>query len=161
MACLLPLALFVSHEKTHLVDRQSEAVGAGLMVLAQLAVSWWIWSVWTWRFRMATSFRGGQSESLLGEFQAYGYSKFFFKLIGFVKLSCATILAPIAIFHPCPIMTSAAAGILAVLMLGAIGSHFKVGDPLGRSLPALTMLILCSLILMGAANGCEGGITLS
>ena len=37
---------------------------------------------------------------------------------------------------------------LAILMLGAIAMHFKVKDPMMKSLPAFTMLVLSSAVVL-------------
>lgn len=156
MACLLPLAVVLGQD----VVTSDPGLGAGLVILAQAAVSWWIWSVWTWRFNSATAFRGGKAESLLGEFKEYGYSTQTFKAVGFVKLLCATLLGPVTIIWPNRLVTAAAAAGLGVLMLVAIVSHFRVGDPLVRNVPAAIMFVLSSLVLMGDLSGCvEGRVT--
>lgn len=153
MACLLPLAIVLEQN----VADTDPGLGAGLMILAQLSVSWWIWSVWTWRFRRATAFRGGKAESLLGEFREYGFSTNTFKAVGFVKLFCATLLGPVTIVWPNKLVTAAAAAGLVLLMLVAIASHLRVGDPALRSVPAAVMLCLSGLVLSGSLNGCVEG----
>merc|ERR1712194_106356 len=114
----------------------SNTPGGGLIVLASIALSWWIWSVWTWRYALKTSFRGGTAQSLLGEFKTYGYSQKVFKLVGVVKLASATLLAPISVLYVRDYVLSLAAAILVVLMTVAIVSHLRVGDPPMKNLPA-------------------------
>ena len=41
----------------------------------------------------------------------------------------------------------AAAAVVAVLMIGAVGMHFKVGDPLMKSLPAALVLAMSAAIV--------------
>ena len=41
----------------------------------------------------------------------------------------------------------AAAAVVAVLMIGAVGMHFKVGDPLMTSLPAALVLAMSAAIV--------------
>jgi hypothetical protein len=36
-------------------------------------------------------------------------------------------------------------------MIGAVGMHLKISDPFKKSVPALTMLVLCVAILLLAA----------
>lgn len=74
------------------------------------------------------------------EFEVYGLPGWFMGVVGLLKLLFATLLI-VGIWFP-PVTSPAAAG-LAVLMLGAVGMHVKVKDPAMRSLPALTMLVLC------------------
>jgi len=47
---------------------------------------------------------------------------------------------------PFSVSTRPAAYGMAVLMLGAIVMHFKVKDPLKKSLPAFTMLLLSLIV---------------
>jgi len=60
------------------------------LIAAQLAVGLWIWSTWTWRLRVCTSFRGGNAQTLQEEFVSYGLGKFMFALVGLFKLTAAT-----------------------------------------------------------------------
>ena len=41
-----------------------------------------------------------------------------------------------------------AAGVVVVLMVGALVMHLKVGDPAKRSVPAALMLLMCGAILL-------------
>jgi hypothetical protein len=41
----------------------------------------------------------------------------------------------------------AAAGLVAVLMLGAVAMHLKVGDPLRKALPAALVLAMSAAIV--------------
>jgi len=41
-----------------------------------------------------------------------------------------------------------AAGVVAVLMVGALAMHVKVKDPAKKSVPALLMLAMCVAILV-------------
>ena len=77
------------------------------------------------------------------EFAVYGLPSWSMQVIGALKLLCAAGLV-IGIWVP-SVALPAAAG-LAVLMLGAIAMHIKVKDPLKKSLPALTMLVMCLLV---------------
>ena len=49
--------------------------------------------------------------------------------------------------HP-PLVLPAAI-VVAMLMAGALAMHLKVGDPFKKSLPALSVLILCAIIIAG------------
>jgi uncharacterized membrane protein YphA (DoxX/SURF4 family) len=73
------------------------------------------------------------------EFKVYGLPPWFLGVIGFLKILFAvSLIAGIWL----PVVTRPAAIGMAVLMLGAISMHFKVKDPLQRSLPASIMLLL-------------------
>ena len=45
-----------------------------------------------------------------------------------------------------------AAALLAILMLGALAMHLKISDPLIKSLPAVTLLILSIGLCLGASR---------
>ncbi|CAD7956909.1 unnamed protein product [Amoebophrya sp. A25] len=154
MACVLPLFLFATEEADTMSPPQRQSIGSSVIIVAQCAVNLWIWSVWTWRFSMATSFRGRGSTSLLGEFDAYGYSLDTMKAVGLVKLSCATLLAVAMMLPEIPYLVYVSSGGLLVLMLVAIVSHIRVGDPWTRNIPAVCMALLSLLTLMGSAAGC-------
>jgi len=103
-----------------------------------------ILNVWFLRFNKQTSWRGGQAANMKEEFETYGFSETVMYLVGGLKVLAATLLI-ISIWVP--ELTLPAAGIMAVLMAGAISMHLKVKDPLQRSLPAFTFLVL-SLFLI-------------
>jgi len=117
------------------------------VLVSQVIVALGIFNVWLVRFGRATSFRGGNARSLKEEFQVYGLPGWSVAVIGFLKVLCATLLVA-GIWLPA--LTRPAAGGLAVLMVGAVAMHFKVKDPLQKSLPALGMLALCILIATGS-----------
>jgi uncharacterized membrane protein YphA (DoxX/SURF4 family) len=65
------------------------------------------------------------------------------QVVGFLKLAFAACLI-VGIWFP--VLTRPAAIGLALLMLGAVAMHIKVKDPLKKSLPALTMLVLSVIV---------------
>jgi uncharacterized membrane protein YphA (DoxX/SURF4 family) len=79
------------------------------------------------------------------EFAVYGLPVWLLGVVGFLKVLFATMLI-VGVLYP-PLTRPAAVG-LAVLMLGAVSMHLKVGDPVLKSLPALSMLALCSLVAL-------------
>lgn len=78
------------------------------------------------------------------EFKVYGLPGWAMNIVGFLKLALAILLI-VGIWVPIVVMPAAAG--MAALMIGAIGMHLKVKDPLIKSLPALLMLIM-SLVLI-------------
>jgi hypothetical protein len=81
------------------------------------------------------------------EFQAYGLPLWFMRLIGVVKPLLAALL--IAGIWYNPLIRPAATGML-LLMLGAVLMHIKVKDPVKKSLPAASLLMLSiSLVAAG------------
>jgi hypothetical protein len=117
-----------------------------IKIAIQIIIAVSIFNVWILRFGKPTSWRGGTAKSMKEEFEAYGLPLWFMKLIGFLKLTLASLLIA-GIFLP--VLIKLAAIGMAVLMLGAIVMHIKVKDALIKSLPAFTFLVL-SLILIFA-----------
>ncbi|MSO51735.1 MAG: hypothetical protein EXQ51_04845 [Acidobacteria bacterium] len=59
--------------------------------LLQLVVGLGLVNVWLVRGRTATSFRGGVSQTLQGEFAAYGLPGFAFYVAGALKIGAAIV----------------------------------------------------------------------
>jgi len=116
-----------------------------LLKLLQVLVAGGILNVWILRYRKGSSYRGKSAQSLPEEFAAYGLPRWFMYLIGALKISCAIGLIIGLWWSPA---TLPAAMVLGALMLGAVGMHLKVGDPLRKSLPAASLLILTALIAL-------------
>lgn len=110
-----------------------------LQRLLILCVSGIIFNVWFLRAAMPTAYRGANASSLKEEFIAYGLGEMGFYLIGAIKLLAALGLL-IGLFWEKSIRVSAMT--IALLMSGAIAMHLKVADPLMRSVPAITLLLL-------------------
>ncbi len=117
-----------------------------IKIAFQIVIAVSIFNVWIIRFGKPTSWRGGTAKSMKEEFEAYGLPLWFMKLIGFLKLTLASLLIA-GIFAP--VLIKPAAIGMAVLMLGAIAMHIKVKDSLIKSFPAFSFLVL-SLILIFA-----------
>jgi uncharacterized membrane protein YphA (DoxX/SURF4 family) len=113
------------------------------VVVIQIIVALGILNVWILRYGKPTSWRGGDAKNMKEEFEVYGLPGWFTNLVGFLKLLLAALLiAGLWV----PALTRPAAVGLAVLMLGAVSMHVKVKDPLKKSLPALTMLVLSVIV---------------
>ncbi|HEY5764476.1 MAG TPA: DoxX family protein [Candidatus Deferrimicrobiaceae bacterium] len=66
-------------------------------------------------------------------------------MVGFFKISLAILLlAGIWI----PSVTKPAATGIALLMLGAVSMHLKVRDPIKKSLPAFSLLVLSLVVIL-------------
>jgi uncharacterized membrane protein YphA (DoxX/SURF4 family) len=109
----------------------------------QVVIALGIYNVWLVRFGKSTSWRGGTARNLKEEFEVYGLPGWFMGVVGSLKLLFATLLIAGIWF---PEVTRPAAAGMAALMLGAVAMHVKVKDPLMRSLPALTMLVLSLIV---------------
>lgn len=110
-----------------------------LVSVFQIVIALGIYNVWLLRPNQATAWRGGDAKTLEEEFHVYGLSTSFMRVVKVLKLSCATFLLT-GLFYP-PATILGAFG-LAVLMLSAVLMHMKVHDPLRKSIPAATLLIL-------------------
>lgn len=115
----------------------------GLAVVCQIFVGLVVLSVWTIRYNRATAWRGGDAQSMSEEFEVYGLSDRLLGITRVTKISLALlILAGIQVPH----IAAPAALLMAGLMLIAVAMHIKVGDAWHKSLPAFTMLVLCTII---------------
>jgi hypothetical protein len=101
-------------------------------------------NVWLVRRRSATAYRGSTAQTLQEEFAAYGLPGFAFYLVGALKVGAAVVLIA-GVWMALPVR--AAAGLVAVLMLGAVAMHLKVSDPLRKAVPAALMLALSAAIV--------------
>ena len=110
-----------------------------LSTILQVVVALGLLNVWLVRPGSATSYRGGDAQSLKEEFAAYGLPDFFFYLVGALKIGSA--MALIAGLWTKSFVLPAAA-VVAVLMVGALVMHIKAKDPAIKSLPAFLMLIM-------------------
>lgn len=109
----------------------------------QLVVGLGLLNVWLLRQGSATAYRGGASRTLKAEFEAYGLPAFMFYLVGALKVVAALVLIA-GIWMVLPVR--AAALVVAVLMVGALAMHLRVGDPPLKSLPAALMLAMSAAI---------------
>ncbi|MGA9240213.1 DoxX family protein [Robiginitalea sp.] len=119
-----------------------------LIIIIKVFIFLSIVNVWFFRFNKPTSWRGGQAANMKREFEVYGLSESVMYLVGGLKVLAATLLM-VSIWVPQ--LTLPAAGIMAVLMAGAISMHLRVKDPLRSSFPALSFLVL-SLFLMFSSS---------
>jgi hypothetical protein len=113
-------------------------------IALKLIVGLSILNVWLLRANRSTAWRGGNAGNIAEEFKAYGLPKWVMYTVGTSKVILALLLL-ISIFYP-QVELIAAYGI-AFLMLGAVSMHIKIGDPLKKSLPAFTFLVLSLIIV--------------
>lgn len=116
-----------------------------ISTLAQILVALGIYNVWLLRFAKPTSWRGGTAQNMKEEFAAYGLPPAALYVVGFFKLTFATLLLIGIAF---PLLVRPAALGMTCLMLGAIAMHIKARDPIKRSLPAAIMLLLSLVVLI-------------
>jgi hypothetical protein len=109
---------------------------------AQTAAALWILNVWFNRFNKDTGYRGGDATNMKEEFQEYGLSETTMYAVGAAKVTMAGLMLA---GHVVPRVTRPASIGLAAFMVGAVGMHVKVGDPVKRYLPALSVLSLATV----------------
>ncbi len=105
----------------------------------QIIIAIGLLNVWILRYSKDTSYRGGNAKNLKDEFAVYGLPSWAHYLVGALKISAAlALLAGLWIYS----VGFYASILVAFLMLGAIGMHFKIRDPLKKFVPALLMLVM-------------------
>lgn len=113
-------------------------------IVLQVIVGLGLLNVWLLRFALATPYRGGGAQTLKEEFAAYGLPDSARYVVGALKVGAGVILLA-GVWTPLPVHI--AAGVVAVLMCGALAMHLKVGDRPMKSLPAALMLAMCIAIV--------------
>ena len=113
------------------------------VILCQIVIALGIFNVWIVRYGKETKWRGGEAKNMKEEFAAYGLPGGFMVFIGAAKILLATCLI-LGIWVP--VLVKPAAIAMALLMIGAVSMHVKVKDPMKKSLPALTMLVLSVIV---------------
>lgn len=122
-----------------------------LRKLLQVVVAAGLLDVWLVRARKSTPYRGGKAKNIVEEFAVYGLPRWAVYVVGTAKVTAALgLLAGLRAER----LVRPAAGAIVVLMTGAVAMHRKVGDPLKKTAPALTMLLLSSAIVATAKNRC-------
>jgi uncharacterized membrane protein YphA (DoxX/SURF4 family) len=110
--------------------------------IAQVGAALWIYNVWFHRFNKDTGYRGGDATNMREEFAEYGFPPPAMYAIGATKVGLATALLA-GLWVP-KLVRPAAIG-LAAFMLGAIGMHMKVKDPVKRAVPATTVFTVSAV----------------
>ncbi len=113
--------------------------------IAQVAAALWILNVWILRFNKETEYRGGDAKNMVEEFTNYGFPSKAVYIIGAVKITLALVL--ISGLWIDSVTRPAAAG-LALIMLGAIGMHVRVGDRPKKAMPAMSVFSLSTIALI-------------
>jgi len=100
--------------------------------LIQILIAVSIWVVWVGRF-----------DNIVKEFEHFGYPVWFRSLVGAVKISLAALLVA-GIWFPSLVFYSAAS--MAMLMMGAQVTHFRVKNPVNKFIPSLVLLALSIVV---------------
>ncbi|MFM8699662.1 MAG: DoxX family protein [Phycisphaerales bacterium] len=112
-----------------------QMIGSALQVIVGLGLL----NVWLLRRQSATAYRGGDAKNLKEEFATYGLPAPMFYVVGGLKIVCGVLLLAGLAYAP---VVLPAAAVVAVLMLGAVAMHLKVGDPVSKYVPAALMLAM-------------------
>jgi len=116
-----------------------------VIIALKLLVGLSVLNVWLVRSKKSTDWRGGDANNIVEEFKNYGLPIWFMYTVGTAKVGLALLLIA-SIFYP-QFEAFAAYGI-AFLMLGAVSMHIKISDPLKKSFPAFTFLVLSLMIAL-------------
>jgi len=114
-----------------------------LIQVIQVLIALSLLLVWLVRAGKATSYRGGDAKNIREEFAVYGLPYWFMITIGVLKVGFALFLIA-GLWFP-GLVPVASVGIV-LLMAGAVSMHIRVKDPLKKSLPALSLLVLSLLV---------------
>lgn len=117
----------------------------------QVIVAFGLLNVWLVRRNRSTAYRGGNATTIVEEFAVYGLSPFFCYAIGTLKVGSALLLL---LGLKYPLVVPPVAALVAMLMLGAVSMHAKVGDPIKKAVPATLMLVMSILIFFGSWGCC-------
>jgi uncharacterized membrane protein YphA (DoxX/SURF4 family) len=115
-------------------------------ILVRCGVALVLLSVWTWRLKRATKFRGKNAQSMEEEFKVYGLSKKNMYVIGTLKILISVCFL---MGHWAPFLIRPAAAILAAIMFMAVLYHFKVENKnYFKALPAYLVLLFATYLVI-------------
>lgn len=118
-----------------------------IITILKIIVALSLLNVWLIQKDKPTKWRGGNAQNIKQEFEVYGLPAWSCFLVGFLKVGLGLCLI-ISIWVP--VLAQPAAIGLALLLTGSIIMHFKINDPLYKSLPAFIFLLMCLFIAFGA-----------
>ncbi|MEO7503380.1 MAG: DoxX family protein [Gemmatimonadaceae bacterium] len=121
-----------------------------LIIIFQIVAALGLLNVWLLRANRSTAYRGADARNMREEFAAYGLPAWMVVVVGVLKVSAALALIA-GIWYR--LLVLPAALLICVLMVGALAMHFKIHDPLRKSAPAVGMLTLAVLIVVGSVYG--------
>lgn len=115
-----------------------------LVSLFQVVIGLSVIRVWTINFNKSTPWRGGGARNMKEEFTAYGLPMWMVYFVGILKVIFSIgLIAGLWI----PELISFSASGIAIFMFFAILMHVKIKDPIKKSIPALTFMVLSLLII--------------
>lgn len=115
-----------------------------LVSLFQVVIGLSVIRVWTINFNKSTPWRGGGARNMKEEFTAYGLPMWMVYFVGILKVIFSIgLIAGLWI----PELISFSASGIAIFMFFAFLMHVKIKDPIKKSIPALTFMVLSLLII--------------
>jgi len=122
-----------------------------IIIAIKIITALGIFNVWMLRYNKITEYRGGNAKSLKEEFKTYGLKSWFMYIIGTIKIVVSILFIISCFSRYINILDSTVfygAAIMSLIMIGAILMHLKVNDPFKKSIPAVAMLTLYSIIFL-------------
>ena len=116
-----------------------------IAAICQIVIALGIFNVWVLRRDRATAYRPDGATNIVEEFERYGLPSWMPTVVGSTKLALAALLLVGLVYAQ---VALPAAALMALLMLSAIGAHFRVRDPLIKSAPAFIMLVLSTVVIV-------------
>ena len=98
-----------------------------------------------------TGYICGNSKSLKEEFLTYGLKLWFMYIIGAIKIIISILFIISCFSEYIDILDFAVlygSAIMSIIMIGAILMHLKVNDPFKKSIPAIIMLAMYSIVFL-------------
>ncbi len=114
-------------------------IQAYIIIALKIIVGISIINVWLIQPNKPSKWRGGDATTIIEEFNVYGLSKTFYKIIFVVKVGLAVLLLVSIKYDFLTLYSSLG---LATLLLGSIAMHFKVKDALFKSFPAFLFMAM-------------------
>ena len=115
-----------------------------IIIALKIIVGISIINVWLIQPNKPSKWRWGDATTITEEFNVYGLSNTFYKIIFVIKVGLAILLL-ISIKYDFLTLYSSIG--LAILLGGSILMHFKIKDPLFKSFPAFLFLVMNLTIL--------------
>lgn len=115
-----------------------------IIIALKIIVGISIINVWLIQPNKPSKWRGGDATTITEEFNVYGLSNTFYKIIFVIKVGLAILLL-ISIKYDFLTLYSSIG--LALLLGGSILMHVKIKDPLLKSFPAFLFLVMNLTIL--------------
>ena len=116
-----------------------------LEIILKIVVGLSILNVWLLRANKATPYRGGNAGNIKEEFMAFGLPNWFMVTVGTVKVGLALVILASIYFSSLELIGSIG---MAMMMLGSISMHLKVGSTIKQVFPAILFFLLSALIVI-------------